>query len=332
LPPVIVGDCVEQMALLDAGSVALVVADPPYHRVLAEGWDRQWKDEAAYLLWLGGVLDGILRVLRPNGSLYLFCWPGLAWRVEGLVRERFHMLNRITWQKDGAWAHGSDKEGMRRFGNAHEVVLFAERWEASDAWTQKADGVRGPVFEPLRAYLDGERQRAGVPKPECDGALGFTDKGGGMASRHYFAASQWCLPTAEHYQRLRVLFNRQGGDYLRREYEDLRREYEDLRREYETLRRPFTVTPQDQYTDVWAFPVVRPYPGKHPAEKPLALIEHVVRASSRPGDLVLDPFCGSGVTGEACANLGRDRLLIDKDERWVERTRRRLNPAQQPLI
>ena len=75
--------------------------------------------------------------------------------------------------------------------------------------------------------------------------------------------------------------------------------------EYEDLRRPFTLSTKVPYTDVWDFATVQFYKGKHPCEKPLALMEHIITASSRPGDVVLDPFCGSGVTGIAARKHNR---------------------------
>src|SRR5690606_24499449 len=106
------------------------------------------------------------------------------------------------------------------------------------------------------------------------------------------------LPTREAYYRMRDVLNACGqSDYLRREYEDLRREYEDLRREYEDLRRPFTLSrKRGPVTDVWDFATVPPYAGKHPCEKPLSMLTHMIETTSRPGDLVLDPFAGSGST------------------------------------
>ena len=129
------------------------------------------------------------------------------------------------------------------------------------------------------------------------------------------------MPTQKHYETMRALFNQSGGDlYLRREYEDLRREYEDLRR-------PFSVTPDVPYTDVWDFPTVQFYKGKHPCEKPLALMEHIITASSRPGDVVLDPFCGSGVTGIAARKHNRRFIGIERDPSWVDTACRRIGAA-----
>lgn len=64
--------------------------------------------------------------------------------------------------------------------------------------------------------------------------------------------------------------------------------------------------------------------GKHPTQKPLALLERCLRASNNPGDLIVDPFCGSGTTGVAAANLGLNFLLNDADEDYVRLAIRRL--------
>jgi DNA modification methylase len=79
------------------------------------------------------------------------------------------------------------------------------------------------------------------------------------------------------------------------------------------LRRPFNITKKDPYTDIWRFKPVAYYPGKHPAAKPLALMEHIIKSSTRPGDLVLDSFMGHGSTGRAALLLGRKFIGIEKD-------------------
>jgi site-specific DNA-methyltransferase (adenine-specific) len=159
---------------------------------------------------------------------------------------------------------------------------------------------------------------------------------GGMAS-HWFSDSQWELPTAENYEWLRRMFAQQnhGGQYLRREYEDLRREYEDLRREYEDLRReyedlrrPFSVTPDVPYTDVWTFPTVSAYAGKHPCEKPADMMQHIVKASTKPDAVVLDCFMGSGVVGDVCQQLGRSFIGIEIDPQYFAIAKRRIEEAQ----
>jgi site-specific DNA-methyltransferase (adenine-specific) len=63
--------------------------------------------------------------------------------------------------------------------------------------------------------------------------------------------------------------------------------------------------------------------GKHPTQKPLALLDRVVRAASEPGDLVLDPFNGSGTTGIAAALLGRRYIGVDLEPKYLRLTTKR---------
>jgi site-specific DNA-methyltransferase (adenine-specific) len=80
-------------------------------------------------------------------------------------------------------------------------------------------------------------------------------------------------------------------------------------------------------TDVWWLTIVPPGGRErtgYPTQKPLRLLERIVAASSRPGDLVLDPYAGSGTTGVAAARLGRRWLLADRNPAAVEIARRRL--------
>jgi len=331
---VITGDCLEVMPTLADSSIDLILTDPPYFKVKNLPWDRQWGTAAGYLAWLDLVLAEFYRVLKPNGSLYLFASPKMAARVEVLTGERFNIINSITWAKPGqSYAEKYGPERFRGYVEMSERIIFAEHHGADGyakgeaGYGAKCDELRGFVFEPLRAYLDGERRRAQVEKAQINAAwqLWKNSPGGGMAS-HWFSQSQWSLPTAENYQWLRETFGRlnHGGEYLRREYEDLRREYEDLRREYEDLRRAFNVTADVPYTDVWTFPTVQAYPGKHPAEKPQALLRHIIAASSRPGALILDAFAGSGATGAAAYDTGRGFVGIEKDEHWAEYARARI--------
>jgi len=101
---------------------------------------------------------------------------------------------------------------------------------------------------------------------------------------------------------------------LHQTYSHLVASYDELRAEYELLRRPFSVTQEVPFTDVWLYPSVQAYPGKHPCEKPLAMMEHIIRTSSRPGDVVADFFMGSGSTGKAAIKLGRRFLGVELEE------------------
>lgn len=80
-------------------------------------------------------------------------------------------------------------------------------------------------------------------------------------------------------------------------------------------------------TDVWWMTIVPPASAErtgYPTQKPVRLLERIVAASSRPGDLVLDPYGGSGTTGVAATRLGRRWLLVDRNPVAVEISRARL--------
>lgn len=82
-----------------------------------------------------------------------------------------------------------------------------------------------------------------------------------------------------------------------------------------------------QMKDVWTgalTPAKEKQLGRHPTQKPLYLLERILEASSLPGDLVLDPFCGSSSTGVAAKALGRRYIGIDSEEEYLELSRRRL--------
>ena len=328
------GDCLELMGEIPDNSVDLIATDPPYYRVKNEAWDRAWDTRDGFLAWIGELCEQWRRILKPNGSLYCVASPQMRAHVEVEVGRWFNCLPTITWDKRDAGRHrGACKADLRAYFPATEAIIFAEHYGADNmakgeaGYAAKCDELRGFVFEPLRAYICGEFERAGMlnikGKVATNIACGFSASSGGMASRHYFSRSQWCLPTAEHYRAMHELLNRTGGNYLRREYEDLRREYEDLRR-------PFNVTADVPYTDVWTFPTVQAYKGKHPCEKPLAMMEHIVRASSRSGAVVFDPFMGSGTTGVAARNLARDYIGIELNAEYIDLARDRIGKAENP--
>jgi len=69
----------------------------------------------------------------------------------------------------------------------------------------------------------------------------------------------------------------------------------------------------------------------HPTQKPLCLMEAVIRDFTNPGDIVLDPFAGAGSTLVACKRLGREALGIERNNRYAESARLRLREAQEQL-
>lgn len=71
--------------------------------------------------------------------------------------------------------------------------------------------------------------------------------------------------------------------------------------------------------------------GKHPTQKPEYLMENIVLSSTKRGDLVLDPFCGSGTTGVAAVRFGRRFIGIDNEKEYIETAFKRMSNVQEEL-
>lgn len=330
-------DTTAYIKTLPDNSVDLIATDPPYFRVKSCDWDNQWKNEAEYLAWLDALLVEFWRVLKPNGSLYMFCGSRLASDTELLVRQRFDVLSHIVWAKPtGVWKR-HHKEDLRAFFPSTERIIFAGHYAGPlqpkvDGFAAKCGELKQNVFKPLIDYFKAARQSLGVSAKEINAATKTQ-----MCS-HWFSESQWQLPSEKQYQALQALFDRvakerqQAGGLNRphhelvREYRTLNREYLELCQEYRSLRRPFTVTAAVPYTDVWHYPPVAFYPGKHPCEKPAEMMAHIINASSRPGDVVADFFMGSGSTIKAAIKLGRIGLGVELEAERFEQTQREIFP------
>ncbi|MBQ2166247.1 MAG: site-specific DNA-methyltransferase [Bacteroidaceae bacterium] len=89
-----------------------------------------------------------------------------------------------------------------------------------------------------------------------------------------------------------------------------------------------------QMTDVWRLPAIAPWEktcGKHPTQKPLSLMSRIILASTKKGDKILDPFCGSGTTGIAANLLERKFVGIEREREYVEMSKRRRQEIENPI-
>ena len=339
------GDCRE--ILPELGKVDAVVTDPPFFRVKPDGWDRQWSSSEGFYDWADEMVAMCAAKLAGNGSLYWFAWAEHAGMIEHRMRKHLEVLNHIVWRKGKpnksslGWMQKAEKESLRAFLPETERILFAAHYGAdsfamgASGYAAKCDELRGFLFEPLRKYLADEVERSGWTREALNAAMGFAPRG--MVETRYLGRSQWQLPTAGHYAKMRGLlgdaFLRREYDDLRREYDDLRREYDDLRREYDDLRRPFNATANGVWSDVWEFDPVSGYSGKHPCEKPITLMAHILDVSTRQGQTVCDPFMGSGSTGVAALTLGRKFIGIERDSEWFDAACSRMEQIQrQPRL
>lgn len=324
-------DSLHHVATLPDNSIDLIVTDPPYFKVKPNGWDNQWKGDEDYLLWLDRCLAEYARVLKPAGSLYLFCGHRLASDIEVMMRSRFNILNHIIWAKPwGRW-NGCNKESLRAYFPSTERILFAEHYLGpytgkENVYENKSTELKQHVMTPLIEYFRDARDALGVTTKEIAEATGKKN----MAS-HWFGLSQWSLPNEADYLKLQTLFTRIAIEkHLKQKlehphhqlvatYQSLNRKYSELLEEYKTLRRYFSVSAAVPYTDVWMHKPVQFYPGKHPCEKPADMLKQIISASSKPGDIVADFFMGSGSTVKAAMELGRRAIGVELEtERFMQ--------------
>ncbi|TKI02020.1 site-specific DNA-methyltransferase, partial [Martelella alba] len=226
---------------------------------------------------------------------------------------------------------------------ATERVIFAGHYgsegvaKGAIGYATQCRELKAQVFKPLIDYFRDARALLGVSAAEINAATGTQ-----MCS-HWFSESQWQLPGPEQYAALQNLFAEKsrsiGRDnplmdqhsdliehyaVLSQTYIGLVAKYDELRQQYQQLRRPFAVNAEVPYTDVWTFPPVQHYPGKHPCEKPADMMRHIIQTSSRPGDTVADFFMGSGSTIKAALELGRNAIGIELEEERFLQTQQEL--------
>lgn len=323
-------DSLEFIKTLPDDCIDLIATDPPYFKVKPNSWDNQWRGDSDYLQWLDQCLAEFYRVLKPAGSLYLFCGHRLALDIEMLMRRRFSVLNHIIWAKPSGRWNGCNKESLRAYFPATERVLFAEHYQGpckpkQDGYAVKCTELKQNVLKPLIDYFRDARNALGVSSKEIHAATGKQ-----MAS-HWFTESQWQLPNEQDYLKLQALFERIAKERHQRnelsdphhqlvtEYKTLSRRYLELSQEFKALRRPFSVSALVPFTDVWTYKPVQFYPGKHPCEKPAEMMHDIIAASSKPGDVVADFFMGSGSTIKEAIKMGRCALGIELEvERFAQ--------------
>ncbi len=324
------GDCLKELLKLPDHSVDLILADPPYNGVKKESWDNQWRNKDEYLAWLELIIIQLKRVLNRNGTLYLFASPKMTAKVEVLIDKHLRVLNNIRWDKTGVGGRhrAAEKKRLNSWYDAYESIICAEQ-NGGSTFEKAADRLRGEVFAPLIKRLKHEADQTKLTNKELNEALGCSTRGSGMA-RHYFSGNQYMFISEKQYKRLAEVTGR-----FQLPYSDYRREYEALSVVYKEtcegilhLKRPFMLDPEKPYTATWGgFKSVQHYPGKHPCEKPLPILSHIVDVSARPGSTVLDPFMGTGNTGIAALKASCRFIGIERDPAYFQKAKERLSQA-----
>ena len=320
------GDSLEILPTLDVQADALLT-DPPYFKVKNEDWDRQWAKPDEFLRWIGSFLDAAKPLLAPHASVWVFASPQMCTDVELAVRDRFRVLNSVRWVKPYGTHNKASLATLRSFLSPWEAIIFGEHYGTEETYQDRCLRLWGEIAAPLRDHIEAARVVAELTRRDIDRAWQAKRGTRGMMTPHWFGGGQWQLPGEAAYEWMRADLGMALMPYseARREYDELRAEFYKRRQTFDDQRRHFDVTERALSTDIWDFAPVRPYPGKHPCEKPAPLLRHMIETSTRPGALILDPFAGSGSTLEVAAATGRHAIGIEKSEEYCEKIAHRLS-------
>lgn len=311
------GDCLEILPTIPDESIDLVFVDPPYN-IGKAAWDRI----DGYLEWCDEWIAECSRVLKPNGAFWVsHSKPLVLAQLSTMVAQRGRgLVNWITW-----WKHSGEQElgranalkgtdGLRSWFPAEEFLVYHAD---EGAWTSQCDRERGFIFEPLRAYLAEERELSSKPFGWFDRRIGTNG-----LSKKDFNHAQWQLPTESTY----TIYQTTGR--FCRDYEDLRTEFEITRTEFESLR--YTFNNPGKMSSVWQIPPAKA--NGHETPKPEELLRRIILATSNEGDTVLDPMMGSGTTGVVCREFRRKFVGIEKEPKYYEMAKERIETAQLELL
>ncbi|TFC63775.1 site-specific DNA-methyltransferase [Cryobacterium sp. TMT2-15-1] len=304
---VALGDSLELLKRLPDASVSLILTDPPYHSTKKGNiyGDKAFQEDEHFLDWMEQFAVEWKRILRPSGTLYVFCSAEMSARLEVMMSKYVRPINHVTWTKpnlpgyDG-WKGKMNKEQLRTWYPHSERILVFEHGSYGD--------INANRKSLMGEYLTQCRKAArisGKELTEITGAYGKVNHGGAVAN--WEAGRN--IPSRAQYALIVAALESRGVEAML---------------PYEDIIRPMNVHGGVEFTDVWNFMSVRPYKGKHPAEKPIDMLRHIITASSYPGDVVLDCFAGSGSTGVAALELERLAVCMDIEEDWAERITRDL--------
>jgi site-specific DNA-methyltransferase (adenine-specific) len=306
------GDSLANLRALPDASVSLVLTDPPYHSTKKGNihGDTQFEEDEHFLEWLDQYAAEWRRVLKMSGTLYVFCASEMSARLEVMVARHMRPVSHIAWSKpnepgfDG-WKGKMRKEALRAWYPHSERILMFEQgtYGSREAYRRAPSG----------EYLLACRKQAGLTMTqltEATGEYGRVNRGGAVAN--WEAGRN--IPSREQYAKLVATLEATGRVEGMLPYED--------------VIRPMHVDKTVAFTDIWDFASVRPFVGKHPAEKPQDMLMHMIAASTYPGDIVLDCFAGSGSTGVAARRLGCRALCMEIDSGWLGRAAEELANAR----
>jgi len=245
-------------------------------------------DMMAYLTMMSSRLVELRRVLKPTGSLYLHCDPTASHYLKLLCDSIFgkdNFRNEIIWQRTRA--HNDKK--LRRYVAVHDVIFFyskSDEWLFNVQFSERDENA--PKTHDLYTHTDGKLYRKGDCR--APGGRGPRYEWNGFTHNWRFTQDEKVRLEKDG----RIVYSKNGMPRVLRPVDLLKGS-------------PL----QDNWVDIDPLNSGSAEILGYPTQKPVALLERIIQASSNPGDVVLDPFCGCGTTIDAAEKLGRKWIGID---------------------
>ena len=255
-------------------------------------------DTMAYLAMMAVRLTEMRRVLKPSGSLYLHCDPTASHYLKVMLDGIFgagRFLNEVTWKR----THSHGNVG-RNFGSVTDTILVYTR-SADFTWNQLHVPFAPDYIEQKFRYTDPDGRRwqsvtLRNPSVRPNLRFPFTASNGMTYEPH---PNGWAcdIDRLRRYdQEGRLHFPAKHGGQLR-------------------LKMYLDESPGVRLQNLWDdIPALNSQAQErlgYPTQKPLALLRRIIEASSNPGQVILDPFCGCGTAVHAAQELGRQWIGID---------------------
>src|SRR5450830_1568444 len=250
-------------------------------------------DMLAYLTMMATRLVELHRVLKPTGSIYLHCDPTASHYLKLVMDAVFgpgRFRNEVIWQRTRV-----AKQQSGFLGKVHDVIFF---------YGKSSDATFNDQYTPHpQSYIKSHYNYVEPESGRNYGLWDFTQSGAGPARR--FGDKILEPPPGKHWiwsqERIdegmskgRIAFTRTGTPRLKRFLDESRGEYV-----------------QDIWNDIFDVNAVSKERLGYSTQKPEALLERIILASSNEGDIVLDPFCGCGTTIAVAERLHRRWIGID---------------------
>ena len=264
-------------------------------------------DMMAYLAMMAARLVELHRVLKPTGSLYLHCDPTASHYLKLLLDGIFgpeNFRNEIVWKRTTAHS------GAKKYAPVHDVIFYYSKSETL-IWNDIRTDYDPAYLNKYYRFDDGDGRlywradlcAAGTRKGESGQPWrGIDPAAKGMHWKYKVSKLD------ELDKQGRIYWPPKGGMPQYKRYRD----------ELKGL------AISDFWDDIDRINPVGAERLGYPTQKPVALLERIIAASSNPGDVVLDPFCGCGTAVDAAQKLGRRWIGIDVTHLAISLVERRL--------